>query len=513
MSSRQPLQITGEDLTIADVEQVAYEGLPVVAHPEARARIARARAVVDYWSTQTVPIYGLNTGLGALKDIVIAPEEVGQFQRNILLSHAVGVGPTYSEAVVRAMLLVRLNGMARGGSGVQLAIFDTLLAMLNAGIHPVIRTEGSIGMGEPSPLAELALPLIGEGQVIYQGQLMPAVEALAQIDLAPLELGPKDAMGTINTNAPSVAHGALVLAEVRRLLDCANLAAALSLEGFQGNTSPLDARTHVARPLRGQAEAAAHQRQLLRGSSLWQRPGRAVQDPVSFRCSTQVHGAVADALAYARQQIEIELNSASDTPLVLPETDEMLVTGNFHVAGLAMAVDMLAIALGHLAGGATSRMLRMMASYLTGLPAQLAARPGVQMGFGMLQKTISALNERVRMQANPTSLSFIPVATGIEDAATHLPLGISRVEQSVEACWRILAIEMLAAAQAVDLQGEITLGVGTGAAYRLLRSVSPFIATDRYLPPEIDLIVNLLGSGAFRAAVTAAEAGGMARAS
>ena len=504
MHACQPLLITGHDLSVADVERVAYEALPVAAHPDTRSRIAQARTVVEYWSRQTVPIYGLNTSLGALKDLVISPAELSQFQRNILLSHAVGVGSTYSEAIVRAMLLVRLNGMARGGSGVQLAIFDTLLAMLNAGIHPVVHAGGSIGMGDPSPLAELALPLIGEGQVVYQGRQMAAVEALAQIGLAPLELGPKDAMGMINTNSLSIGHGALLLAEVRRLLDSANLVAALSLEGFQGNTSPLDARTHAARPLGGQAVAAARQRHYLRGSSLWLRAGRAVQDPLSFRCSTQVHGAVADALTYVWQQLEIELNSASDTPLVLPETNEIVVTGNFHVAGLATAYDMLAIALGHLAGNATSRMLRMMAPNLTGLPAQLAARPGIQIGFGMLQKTICALNEQVRVQATPTSLSFIPVASGIEDVATHLPLGIHRIEQSMAACWRILAIEMLAAAQAVDLHDEVTLGVGTAAAYGLLRSVSPFIATDRYLPSEIDRIAELLSSGSFQAAVDAA---------
>jgi histidine ammonia-lyase len=498
------LIITGHQLTIAAVAQVALGRIAVAAHPDVRARISRARCTVEHWSAQTVPIYGLNTGLGALKDIFIAPEEVGQFQRNILLSHAVGVGQAYPEPVVRAMLLVRLNGMAQGGSGVQLAVFDTLLAMLNAGIHPVVHADGSIGMGDMSPMAELALPLIGLGQVIYQGQRLSAAEAFERAGLAPIALGPKDALGIINVNAPSFGLGALVLGEVWQLLDCADIAAALSLEGFQGNTSALDPRTHAARPLTGQARAAAHQRALLRGSSLWHRPGRAVQDPLSYRCSSHVHGAVADALAFAQEILEVELNAAADTPLVLPDTDEMLVTGNFNVTGIALAFDMLAIALGQVAGSATNRMLRLMSPHLTGLPPQLIANAGLQIGFGMLQKTISALYAKVQQNAAPTSLTFTPVANGIEDHATNLPLGIGRVAQSVEACWRILAIELLAAAQAVDLHGNLALGAGTCAAYTLLRSVAPMLTADRSLPPDIDAIVGLLSSGALQAAVAEA---------
>ncbi|NTU82391.1 MAG: histidine ammonia-lyase [Chloroflexales bacterium] len=499
------LTLTGHDLTIAAVEQVAFGRMPVVAPPDVRTRISHARQIVERCSAQTVPIYGLNTGLGALKDVFIAPEEVGEFQRNILLSHAVGVGAEYPEPVVRAMLFIRLNGMARGGSGVQLAVFDTLLAMLNAGIHPVVRADGSLGMGEMAPMAQLALPLIGCGQVSYQGQRLSAAEAFARAGLAPVALGPKDAMGIINVNSVSLAQGALVLCEAWRLLECADLAAALSLEGFQGNTSPLDPRTHAARPLVGQAHAAARQRSLLRGSSLWRRSGRAVQDPLSYRCSAQVHGACADALSYTQTILETELNAAADTPLVLPDSGEMLVTGNFNLTGLALAFDMLAIAMGQLAGLATSRMLRLMSPQLTGLPSQLTTRPGVQVGFGMLQKIVSALNAQVSFNATPTSLSFVPVANGIEDHATHAQLGVARVEHSIATCWRILAIELLAAAQAVDLHGDLVLGAGTGTAYAVLRSVSPFLAADRYLPPEIDAIVELLTSGALQAAVAATE--------
>jgi histidine ammonia-lyase len=500
------ITLTGYDLTLTTVEQVAFGRDPVFAHPEVRERIRCAREVVEHWSAQAVPIYALNTGLGALKDVMIAPHEVGQFQRNILLSHAVSVGPEYPEPLVRAMLLVRLNGLARGGSGVQLAVFDTLLAMLNAGIHPVVRTGGSIGMAEPAPMAELALPLIGLGHVHYQGQRMPAAEAFARAGLAPVELGAKDSMGIINVNSPSLAHGALVLSQAMRLLECADIAAALSLEGFQGNTGPLDSRVQAAHPLHGQIYAAARQRTLLRGSSLWQRAGRAVQDPLSYRCTAQVHGALADAIAYTQAIIEVELNAAADTPLVMADSGELLVTGNFNSVGLALAFDMLAIALGQLSGAATSRMLRLMSPHLTGLPPQLTARPGVQAGFGMLQKTVSALHAQVSCNAMPTSLSFVPVANGIEDHATHLPLGITRVERSIELCWPILAIELLTAAQAVDMQSELTLGTGTEAAYRLVRSVAPFVAEDRYIVPELDALVALLSSGTLRAAVAAAGA-------
>ncbi len=506
MDGPTPITITGHDLTIADVEHVALRGAPVIAHPDVSLRLAEDREVVNYWSAQAVTIYGLNTGLGALKDCIVAPDDVRQFQRNVLLSHAVGVGRAYPEPVVRAMLLARLNGMAHGGSGVQPAIFDTLLAMLNLGIHPLVRADGAIGMGELSPMAELALPLIGAGEVIFQGRRMPSADAFARAGLAQVDLGPKDALGTINSNAPSFGHAALVLGQAWRLLECADISAALSLEGFQGNTSPLDPRTHAARPLPGQARAAASQRSLLHGSSLWQRPSRAVQDPLSFRCSPQVNGAVADALSFAQTTLEIELNAAGDTPLVLPDTGELLVTGNFNPTSLAMAFDLLAIALGQLAGGSASRMLRLMSPPLTGLPPQLISRPGLQVGFGMLQKTVSALYARVQHNAAPTSLSFVPVASGIEDQATNLPLGVSRVEESIDACWRILAVELLAGTQAVDLHGDLELGSGTEAAYRLVRAVAPFVAEDRHLAPDIDAIVALLTSGALLAAARAGEA-------
>jgi histidine ammonia-lyase len=499
--------LTGSDLTIDDVVAVALHHAPVVVGSDTRARLARSRAVVDRLLTADAVVYGLSTGLGALKGFRITNDDMPRYQRNVLMSHAVGVGAPYERAVVRAIMLARLNGMARGGSGVRPAVFELLLTLLNAGIHPVIPSRGSLGMADLAPLAHMSLPLIGLGTVEYHNELMSSAEALEFAGLQPVELGAKDALALCSVNSASVGHGALVAAESMRLLACADIAAALSLEGFQGNIGPLDPRAHMVRPFVGQRAAAAHLRDLLAGSGLWQlNQAQRVQDPLSFRCIAQVHGASRDALAFTGRTLEVELNASGDNPLVLPDEDSFVANGNFHVAGLAMGFDLLAIALAHTSSLSTSRVIRLMDPMLSGLPPQLTPWPGVNCGFGVLQKTVTALSSEIHFMAAPASLNFIPVASDIEDHATMATLCVSKAAQIVDAAWRILAIELLTAAQAADLRREITLGAGTQAAYAAVRSVAAFAPEDRVLAADIEAVYGLLVSGRLLDAVRAAVA-------
>ncbi len=488
--------LTGNDLTVFDVARVASERTPVEVTPLALDRVTRSRAVVERALHGNEAVYGLTTGLGSLKDIRVARDEMQAFQRNIVMSHATGIGPEFSSTEVRAIMLARLNGMCRGGSGVQPHVFQLLLHMLNAGIHPIVPSRGSIGMSDLAPLAHLALPVIGLGEVEYQGRRLPAADALRQAGLRPAQLGPKDALALCSANSASVGHGALVLHKTLHLLASADLAAALSLEAYQAHVSPLDERTHAVRPYTGELVSVERLRRLLEGSTFWQR-GRvdSVQDPLSLRCVPQVHGACQDALAFVRGTMEIELNGTGDNPVVLIDADAILSNGNFHSAGLAIAFDTLGIVLGQLSGLATSRVLRVLDPHLTDLPPALVPRAGVNTGFNVLQKTLTALNAENRFLAAPASLDFQPVAGEIEDHATNAALCVRKAAQIVDNCLLVQAIEILVATQAISLRGDVTLGRGTRAAFEVVREVVPFVEEDRVLAPLLDGVAGLLTSG------------------
>ncbi len=496
------LTLTGNDLTIDDVARVASDPTLVEVSSLAWQRMERARALVQDLAAGPNPIYGVTTGLGALKEVRIAPDQMDQFQQNILLSHAAGVGPEYSSAVVRAIMVTRLNGLARGGAGIQPAVFQLLLALLNAGIHPIVPSRGSVGMSDLTQLAHLALPLIGLGEVEYLGERLPAGEALARVGLQPAHLGAKDALALCSANSASVGHGALVLAASLNLLVCADITAALSLEAFGGNVSLLGESTHSVRPHSGQLAAAERMRLLLAGSSLWgETPARSIQDPLSLRCVTQVHGACQEALSFVRGTVETELNATGDNPLVLPEEGRIISTGNFHSAGVALGFDLVAMALAQVSSLTASRVLRLMDPHASGLPPQLTPHPGLNSGLGMLQKTLVALNAETRFLAAPASLDFMAVAGDVEDHATMATRTVSKAEQIVTNTRRALAIELISASQALDLRHGGRLGVGTQLAFDAVREVVPFMAQDVYLAPAINAADQLLASGQLRAAV------------
>ena len=494
-----PVTLAGRGVTIADVVQVARDARPVVLGAEARARVAAARAVVDRLVDSDVPVYGLTTALGANTGKAIAVGERDDYQLSAVRARAVGVGAAQPTAVVRAMMFARLAGMAVGGSGVSPGVLDALLKMLNAGVHPVVPSIGSIGVADLPALSHLALPLVGEGEAEFRGERLSGDQALAQAGLARVTLSAKDGLALISSNAATVGQAALVLHDAGVALDHLNVMAALSCEAFRANTSPLDLRVQAARPARGQQAVAARLRELLEGSQLFV-PGaaRRVQDPLSLRCITQVHGAALSALLLARDDVELELNSAADSPLVCVDSSTLISNGNFHIPALALAFDGLALALAHVALLCVMRCQRLYNPALSGLPLQLTTLGPAHSGFATVQKTLCALHNRVRHAANPVSLDSLPVSETVEDHAPMAANAVDRIGTILEALRYLAAIEWLSAAQAVDLRPLPMASMGRGAAQAqaALRRTIPMLVEDRPLGPDIEAAAALLAQGA-----------------
>jgi histidine ammonia-lyase len=487
-------------LAIEDVVAIARDGARVELAPAARARIAAARDVVLRLAQGEAPIYGVNSALGANTGQRLDPSDLAEYQRRAIRARAVGVGAPYDRASVRAMLTARIAGMANGGSGVSQDLLDAMVAMLDRGVHPIVPRHGSIGVADLPQLAHLALPLIGEGEAELAGERVPGAEALRRAGLQPVALGPKDGLALVSANAATIGRAALVLADALDVAAAWRTAVALSLEAFRANLSPLDERVVLARDAAGQAEAAAQLRALLDGSELF-APGaaRRVQDPLSFRVVAQVHGCLQAALAHARSEVEVELASAADSPLVIASDGTMLSNGNFHVPALALAFDTAAIALAQVASLAAQRVVRFMTPAMTGLPLQLTRHGPAHSGFATLQKTLSALWSDIRLRANPGSLDGLTVSEGIEDHATMALGTVEKFAEALERARYVIAIELLVAAQAIDLRAlpPERMGVGARAAYHAIRGVVPMLDADRPLGADVDALAARIAAGDF----------------
>jgi histidine ammonia-lyase len=497
------ITLSGRDVSIGDVVAVARRGAHVALAPAARARVVAARGVVDRLAASDVAYYGVNTALGANTGKPIAADELAAYQQRAVLARAVGVGARFSTDVVRAMMLARAASMAVGGSGISPSVLDALIAMLNAGVHPIVPSRGSIGVADLAPLSHLALPLLGLGEAELDGEVLSGADALARAGLTPVALAAKDGLALISANAATVGHAALALHDCAVTLDALNVAAALSFEGFRANLSPLDARVQAARPARGQPAIAARILDLLAGSDLLQ-PGaaRRVQDPVSLRCVTQVHGAALASLLTARDDVLLELNSAADSPLVLVDANAMLSNGNFHIPGLALAFDALGLALAHVAMICVERCQKLYSPELSGLPLQLTTRGPEHSGFATIQKTLTALHNEIRHHANPASLDCLPVSETVEDHAPMAAYVVAKTAAMVSPLRHLAAIELLTAAQAVDLRGlpSPALGRGTAAAHTALRERVPILDEDRPLGPDVETIAAAISAGAIATA-------------
>ncbi|UUZ74754.1 aromatic amino acid lyase [Polaromonas sp. P1(28)-13] len=415
-------------------------------------------------STSGLPIYGLNSALGANTGAVLPEGDLEDYQRRAVRARAVAVGPAYEQSSVRAMQFARIAGMARGGSGVSPEVLDACIALLNHQVHPVVPRFGSIGVADLPQLSHLALPLFGEGEAEFGGEVLSGRVALERAGLKPVKLGAKDGLALISANAATTARAALVLHDATAALNAWLAAVALGYEGFRANLSPLHPSAVAARPATGQVEVANQLRALLKGSALL-TPGaaRRVQDPVSMRVVAQVHGAARGMVEAARAQVEVELNSAADSPLVLPDDGVMLSTGNFHVPALALALDACAIALAQASSMSVARCQRFMSPTLTGLPLQLTRHGPAHSGFATVQKTLTALWAEIRLRANPGSLDYLPVSEALEDHAC-MALGVAeKLGELLEHVRYLIAIELLVSAQAVDLREVDEAVMGEGA--------------------------------------------------
>jgi histidine ammonia-lyase len=484
------LRLDGTGLRAEDVVRVARHGAPVELDPRARARMAAERDVVERYLADGRPAYGLTTGLGARVVESVPPEALAEWSRHTVLGRATSVGPPLPTEVVRAALLVRANGLAHGGSGARPELAEALLALLERGVHPVVPSIGSVGAGDICLLAHVGLVLLGEGEAELGGQTLPGGRALEAAGLAPLELAPKDGLALISANAVSAAFAALALADGREALEALQVAAALSMEGFRANGSPLDERVVAARPAPGQAACAARLRALLAGSSA---TPRRLQDPLSFRCVSQTHGSLAAALDFLAAALEPELNGAGDNPLVLTGDGEIVSTGNFFVPALALAADTVALALAQVANLASARVARLLSALLTELPQNLAPPGSTGTGMAPLLKVSEALAAGIVQGAAPASLDSRAGAGAVEDASTGAPLATGRLSGLLDRLRLHAALELVVAAQAVDLAGIQTLGRGTAAAYSVVREVAAPLEGDRPLGADVERVAAQLG--------------------
>jgi len=476
-----PVLLGDDHLTLDDLDRLAGDPEAVFALSSAgRERVERAHTVVRRYAEGDEPVYGLNTGLGGNLAHRLDRAEMESFQAQMIRGRSVGVGEPLPEAVSRAALIARAHGMALGGTGITPAVLDLMVDLLNAGVSPVIPSRGSIGAGDLTLAAAIGLLVLGRGEAWQGGRRAPAAAMLAERGLTPVALGPKDGLSLLNTSAVSVAQGALVLAEAAHWLHLSAAVAALAFEGYAANPSIFDPRLADARPARAQQRAAAWFRELLSGSSLL-APGsaRKIQDALSFRCLSQVYAAALDALAQAREGLELELNSRSDSPLILLDDGLMLSSGNFHTPAIALAFDQLALALCHLATISAQRSVKLMTPALSGLPKYLSPVGGASAGLVPMQKTIAALLGEVRLKANPASLDAMPVSETVEDHAPQTPLTIRKLEEQLLPFGWIVAIEALVAAQAVDLRAPPALGRAAAVLMPAIRAVAPPLEEDR----------------------------------
>jgi len=487
-------------VTLDDLVRVARQGEMVELTPAACERVAAARMLVERLAATPEPIYGLNSALGANTGAPLAPDDLAEYQLRAIRARAVGVGPPYDRESVRAMLFARIAGMAQGGSGASLSVLEGLCAFVNRDIVPVVPRIGSISVADLPQLAHLALPLVGEGEAYFGGERLTGREALTRAGLPPIVLGAKDGVALISANAATVGRAALVVHDALAAHNAWLAAIALSFEGFRANLSILDERALAARPARGQIDIGARLRALLDGSALFNpAAARRVQDPLSFRVTPQVHGSLHWILGEARAQIEIELNSAAESPLVVAEDGVMLSNGNFHLPALATTLDATAIAFAQAASLAVERCIKFMSPAFTDLPLQLTRHGPAHSGFATVQKTLTAIWGDIRRLANPASLDFLPVSEQIEDHATQTLSVVEKLDSLVSCVRYLVAIELVVAAQAIDLRrlDQATLGSGPRRAYERVRSAVPMLDDDRPLGPDIDRVEALVRAGRF----------------
>jgi len=500
------IALSGNDLTFQQLYDAALRGQNVSLARGAMERMNASRAVVERVVASGATAYGINTGFGKLASVRISAEQVRQLQVNLVRSHASGVGAPLSEAETRAMMLLRANALAKGLSGVRPRVVETLCQMLNAKVHPVIPSQGSVGAsGDLAPLAHLAHVVIGEGRAAFRGEILPGGEAMKRAGIAPVTLEAKEGLSLLNGTQGMLALLSLALREADILVDTADVAASLSLDALRGSPGAFDARIMHARAYAGAAMTARNLAHLNEGSQIRESHRASekdprVQDAYSLRCTPQVHGAVRDALAQARETAAVELNSATDNPLVFvrdANSGDIISGGNFHGQPLAMAADQVAIAIATL-GGIAERRVEQMTNPLTSmLPAFLTPDPGVNSGLMVAQITAAALTSENKALATPHSVDSISTSGNQEDYVSMGMTGARRLQRMLENLRNTIAIELLCACQGIDLLAPLQTGKLAKKAYEAVRTKSRMVSVDRPLAPDIEIVATLVAEGTF----------------
>jgi histidine ammonia-lyase len=501
------IHLDGRSLTLEQLEAIADRFEPIALDRAAADAVDAARAVVDRHAAGDAPVYGINTGFGSLAEVKIAHDALGDLQRNLLRSHAAGVGDPLPVRAVRASMALRANVLAKGYSGIRRATLDRLIDAINRRVHPVVPSRGSVGAsGDLAPLAHLALVLIGEGQArIGDGDVVDGRAALRQVGLEPVDLGPKEGLALINGTQVSAAVASLALLGAERLARCTDIAAALSIDGLRGSFHPFEARLHDARPYDGQRTSADNLLRLLQNSAInrsHENCGR-VQDAYSMRCAPQVHGAGRDALAYARRTLEIEANAATDNPMVFADSGEIISGGNFHGAPLALAADTIVLALCQFASISERRADRLVNPALSGLDPFLTRDSGLQSGYMIAQVTAAALVSELKTLAHPASADTIPTSANREDHVSMSMGAALKAERALALAARVVAIEMLLACQAIDLLAPLTTSPALAAVHAYVRAQVPTLAGDRPPAPDIEWIAAKICGGDLQRACAA----------
>lgn len=486
-------KISAEHLSIERIGEIVYGGYQIQLSYDAQKRIVECRKYLDRKIEETTsPIYGVTTGFGSLCNVSIGPDYLAQLQINLMMSHACGTGDRVPNDIVKIMLLLKIQSLSYGFSGCQLATVNRLIDFFNNDVYPVVYMQGSLGAsGDLVPLAHLTLPLVGLGDVEYQGEVITGAEMLQRLEWQPIQLASKEGLALLNGTQNMGAFAVWALLQSRRLSEWADRIAAMSLDAYYGLTAPFIDAVHQVRPHKGQIATAARMRQLLEGSEIVEKPKQYVQDPYSFRCIPQVHGTVKDTIDYVASVVDVEVNSATDNPTVCPDDDLIISAGNFHGEPIAMPMDFLAIALCELANISERRIYKLV-SGTRGLPSFLVANPGVNSGFMITQYTAASVVSLNKTLSTPSSVDSIPSSQGQED---HVSMGANaaiKLYKVVLNTERVLAIELFNAAQALDFRRPLKSSPAVEALHDSYRKVVPFIVDDEVMYPHIAKSVEFL---------------------
>ena len=498
--------ITGEDLTLDEIVSVCRGNAQVEISQEAREKVQASRQVVDDLIAEEKVVYGITTGFGKFSDVVISQDQCKELQKNLIITHAVGAGDPFSRDIARGIMLLRINNLSKGFSGIRMETLQTMAYMLNKGVTPIIPEKGSLGAsGDLAPLSHMVLPMIGLGLAEYQGEVLPGKEAMDRAGIPVIELSAKEGLALNNGTQAMTSAGSLALYDALDLIKTADIAAALSFEAQNGVVDALDPRVHKVRPHSGQMATARNLLALLEGSKNTTRQGQIrVQDAYSLRCCPQIHGASKDAVQYVKDKVDIEINSVTDNPIIFKDDHAGISGGNFHGQPMALSFDFLCIAESELANVSERRIERLVNPAYSGLPAFLTPNGGVCSGFMIVQYSAAALVSENKVLAHPASVDSIPSSAGQED---HVSMGTIAARKAGEIgrnVRRVLAMELMVACQGIDMRGNKGLGKGTQAAYDLVRKAVAALEDDRELYDDINYCEKIIEDGSLIRAVEAA---------